>query len=179
MLNIEDSHKPDGKGLPPPLPLFKKVTALIDSIVFCQPYHDVEETVIKVWRNIAYVKNCFVEVINQDVYTCRVRGAWVVSIEYRLVIEYVSGCGFEHAVMKTVLFEKVIPFPLACPEDEHGMINFFDAKPHLYVEKVECKETMFDNIDFHAIIKVFVELKFTVTATLKKGYELLTTGPKC
>jgi len=157
----------------------KKVDALIDKIVFKDCQKDVQETVIKVWKNIKCIEDCFVEVIDKEIFTCKQKGAWVVIITYRLIVKYVSEYGFKHTVAKTVEFEKIIPFPLTKEHEDHGMIDFSKANPFLLVEKVECIETRFKNIDSCAIIQAFVKLDIEVFATIRKAFGILTTGPVC
>ena len=106
----------------------------------------------------------------------RSKGAWIIIITYRLAIQYITEFGFKHTAVKTVEFEKVIPFPLTC---DHGMIDFAKTAPYLFVGKVDCIETRFKNIDGCAVIEAFVKLETEVVATIKNALGLLTSGPVC
>ena len=161
----------------PPAP--KTVDALIERIVFKDCQKDIQETVFKVWKNIKCIESCFVEVIDKEILTCKHKGAWVVIITYRLVVQYVTEYGFKHTVAKTVEFEKIIPFPFTKEHDDHGMIDFTKANPFLTIEKIDCIETRFKNIDSCAIIEAFVKLEIEVFATIRKAFGILTTGPVC
>lgn len=170
------------------------VNALIDKLVFCECFKEIEETEIKVWRNIKCIEKCFVEVIDKDIYCSREKGAWVVIITCKLIIVYVTEYGFEHKVIKTVAFRKCIPFPLTEKHEEHekhgkheehekyeehGMIDFEKAFPCLMVDKAECIDIKFKNIDCNAFIKAIVELDYKVLATIRKAYNLLSVGHGC
>ena len=157
----------------------KTVDALIDKIIFKDCQKDIQETEIKVWKNIKCIEDCFVEVIDKEIFTCKQKEAWVVIITYRLIVKYVTEYGFKHTATKTVEFEKIIPFPFTKELEDHGMIDFAKANPFLVVEKVECIESRFKNIDSCAIIKAFVKLDIEVFATIRKAFGILTTGPVC
>jgi len=157
----------------------KTVNALIDALVFCEGFKEIQETEIKTWRNIKCVEKCFVEVIDKEIYCCKEKGGWIVSIVYKLIIEYTTDYGFEHKVIKTVEFNKCIPFPLTDKHDDHGLIDFTKAIPCLFVENVDCIDIKFKNIDCNAFIKAVVELDFKVLATIRKDYNVLVTGPVC
>jgi hypothetical protein len=157
----------------------KTVSALIDTLVFCEFFKEIQEKEIKIWRNVKCIEKCFVEVVDKDIYCSGEKGGWIVSIVYKLIIEYITDYGFEHKVIKTDVFTKCIPFPLTDKHDDHGMIDFTKATPCLFVEKVDCIDIKFKNIDCNAFIKVVVELDFKVLATIKKDYNILVDGPVC
>lgn len=157
----------------------KTVNALIDKLIFCECFKEIKDTEIKVWRNIKCIEKCFVEIIDKDIYCSREKGAWIVSIAYKLIIEYITDYGFEHKVIKTDVFSKCIPFPLTEKHEDHGIIDFTKVIPCLFVNKADCIDIKFKNIDCNAFIKAIVELDFKVFVTIKKAYNLLIAGPGC
>ena len=167
--------KPNDNPCPKPEP--KTIDALVDKIVFKECQKDIQKTVFKVWKNVKCIKNCFVDVIDKEILTCKNKGAWEVVITYKLVVQYITEYGFKHTEVKTVEFEKVIPFPLTKGHDDHGMIDFAKADPFLFIGKVDCIDARLKNIDGCAVIEAFVKLEFEVIATIRKAFELLTSGP--
>lgn len=157
----------------------KTVNALIDELVFCECFKEIQEMEIKIWRNIKCIEKCFVEVVDKDIYCSSEKGGWIVSIVYKLIVEYITDYGFEHKVIKTDAFCKCIPFPLTEKCDDHGMIDFAKATPCLFVEKADCIDIKFKNIDCNAFIKAVVELDFKVVATIKNDYNILVAGHVC
>lgn len=150
----------------------KTVNALLDEIAFDRCFKEINETEFKVYRDIKCIDYCRVEIIDKDVFTCKKKGEWAVTIVYRLEIGYITEYGTKCKVEKTVEYSKIIPFPLTSPKDDHGLIDFSKSEPYLFDVEVECEKTKFENIDC-TIIKAFVEVEFRLVAVIRKAFCVL------
>lgn len=146
----------------------KLVEILADRIVLDKCDFEKCKKTVKVNRKVHCIKDCKLKVCDIDIYDSKNKEAWVILIEFELIINYETKHGSCRTISETILYEKEVPKPPQCkdPKEKHEFIKLI---PKVFVPFAECKDVDFDNVDYFTLItaKIVFEVKVLVIAKQK------------
>ncbi|TCO77910.1 hypothetical protein [Marinisporobacter balticus] len=143
------------------------VNALVKEVIFKEVQVKEIEEVIKICKNIKSIEGCNLEVCRINVYDSEDKNDWIIFIEFKLTISYMSKYGYSSSVKKVIYYEKEVPKPLQVKNYEENY-EFAELFPCVSIPRAECLAVDFDNVSYFCLITAVIEFKVSITVIAKK-----------